>query len=154
MPGAARPMGNIGGAVGSGERAGGDTGPCGRVVGGACGESLHRFGAVGFETRLRAQPLARAAGRKAARPFGLVWWVLGERVHIVRPYGVCNRYYRKARRYLLRRVSDLASKFRRQVDARQAERQRMFTAWLKTGGCFQDTFICAGVTAAASEAPS
>ncbi len=54
MPGAARPMGDIGGAVGSGERAGGDTGPCGRVVGGACGESLHRFGAVGFETRLRA----------------------------------------------------------------------------------------------------
>ena len=47
--------------------------------------------------------------------------------------------YRQARRYLRHRVSDLAYKFRGQVVAREAERQRTPTSSLKTGVRSQDT---------------
>ena len=59
---------------------------------------------------------------------------------------------RQARRPLRHWANDGPCKFRRQVEARQAERQRMFIARLKTGERSQDTFIYARATAAASEA--
>ena len=48
---------------------------------------------------------------------------------------------RQARRPLRHWANEVRSKFRRQVEARQAERQRMFIARLKTGVRSQDTFI-------------
>ena len=40
------------------------------------------FGAVGLETRLRAQPLAREARREAPQPFGQVRRGAGEQAHV------------------------------------------------------------------------
>ena len=59
---------------------------------------------------------------------------------------------RQARRPSRHRANDGPCKSRRQVEARQAERQRMFIARLKTGEYSQDTFRYARATAAASEA--
>ena len=70
------------------------------------------------------------------------------------PLHTLYRHYRPARRHLLHRASETTNKFRGQVEATQAERQRTPTAWLKTGERSQDTFIRARATAAASEAPS
>ena len=47
---------------------------------------------------------------------------------------------RQARRPLRHWANDSPCKSRRQVEARQAERQRMFIARLKTGERSQDTF--------------
>ena len=66
----------------------------------------------------------------------------------MRPY---NRY--QIRRHLLHHASEAAIKFRGQVVARGAERQRRFIVRLKTGGRFQDTFIRARATAAALGVP-
>ena len=52
---------------------------------------------------------------------------------------------------MLHRASEMTFKFRGQVVARLAERQRRFIVRLKTGGRFQDTFIYAKVTAAAGD---
>ena len=60
---------------------------------------------------------------------------------------------RQARRPSRHWANDSPCKSRRQVEARQAERQRMFIARLKTGERSQDTFIYARATAAASEVP-
>ena len=49
--------------------------------------------------------------------------------------------------------SETSIKFRGQVVARGAERQRRFTKGPKTGGRSQDTFCFARATAAASEVP-
>ena len=59
---------------------------------------------------------------------------------------------RQARRPLRHWTNDSPCKFRRQVEAKQAERQRRFIARLKTGERPQDTFCYARATAAASEA--
>ena len=48
---------------------------------------------------------------------------------------------RQARRPSRHWANDGPSKFRKQVEARQAERQRRFIARLKTGVRSQDTFI-------------
>ena len=60
---------------------------------------------------------------------------------------------RQARRPLRHWANDSPCKSRRQVEARQAERQRRFIARLKTGVRSQDTFRYARATAAASEVP-
>ena len=53
-----------------------------------------------------------------------------ERAHSVRPYNC----YRKARRHLRHWASATLHKFRRQVVAREAERQRVLTNKAKDGG--------------------
>ena len=57
--------------------------------------------------------------------------------------------HRQARRHLRHRANEVTIKSRGQVVAREAERQRMFIASLKTGGRSQDTFCFARATAAA-----
>ena len=53
-----------------------------------------------------------------------------QRLRCVRPYNRC----RQPRRHLPHRASEATIKSRRQVEATQAERQRLPTAWLKTRG--------------------
>ena len=90
-----------------------------------------RFAAVGLETRLRAQPLAREA---MAQSSGDGWFgAMG----VERAGAQCAPLHtvcRQARRHLRHRASEMTIKLRGQVVARLAERQRMFIAGLKTGG--------------------
>ena len=138
------------GAVGIGGRAGEDTGPYG-------GAFYRGFPGDGHG----APGLPRPAGGHRT------WFVkTGVGSHIVRPsfpgaVGVgragghrppLHTVYRQARRRLRHRASATIFKFRRQVAARRAERQRRFIARLKTGRYSQDTFCFARATAAAFEA--
>ena len=104
------------------------------------------LGAVGLETRLRAQPLAREAMAQSA---GDGWFGA---VGVERAGAQCAPLHtvcRQARRHLRHRASEMTIKLRGQVVARLAERQRRFIIGLKTGGWSQDTFVCARTTAAA-----
>ena len=95
---------------------------------------------VGAQTVCLAFLGAAGVGRAGAQcaPLHVVYRSIpidgGRRAEVVAPYGDLRKppkeRYRKARRHLPQRASATTVKFRGQVGAREAERQRMFTAWL------------------------
>ncbi len=129
-------------SVGGG-RAGGDTGPYGV-----------RLSDMGRENIGASDMVLENVCRGAHRAPVLPWSAGVDRAGAqCAPLQPVYQHFRKARRHLRHRASDLTFKLRRQVVAREAERQRTPTAWLKTGERSRDTACFARATAAASEAP-